>query len=188
MIHFDDDVKLIGDDFKDKASTLVVYTPAVAKNHTELSFFLDNGFDVKKRAAVLGVLTRQYFTIAVAGTHGKTTTSSIVAHILHESGVNTMAFVGGILQNYNSNLILNDPDGKAPIVVVEADEFDRSFMQLSPNISIVTTVDPDHLDIYDSAEELTKTFEDFVQKLPEDGQLIFNKESCSIKLSNLWSR
>lgn len=184
-IHFEDDVNLIGDGFKDKKSTLVVYTPAVPKNHTELNFFLTNDFDVKKRAAVLGILTRQYFTIAVAGTHGKTTTSSMVAHILHESGVNTMAFVGGILQNYNSNLILNDPNGKAPIVVVEADEFDRSFMQLSPNISIVTTVDPDHLDIYDSAEEFNKTFEDFVQKLPVDGELIYNKGTCKINLTNL---
>ncbi len=184
-IHFEDDVNLIGDGFKDKKSTLVVYTPAVPKNHTELNFFLTNDFDVKKRAAVLGILTRQYFTIAVAGTHGKTTTSSMVAHILHESGVNTMAFVGGILQNYNSNLILNDPNGKAPIVVVEADEFDRSFMQLSPNIAIVTTVDPDHLDIYDSAEEFNKTFEDFVQKLPVDGELIYNKETCKINLTNL---
>lgn len=184
-IHFDDDINLIGDEFKDKASTLVVYTPAVPKNHTELNFFFDNEFDVKKRAAVLGILTRQYFTVAVAGTHGKTTTSSMVAHILHESGVNTMAFVGGILQNYNSNLILNDPKGDAPVVVVEADEFDRSFMQLSPNISIVTTVDPDHLDIYDTADEFNKTFEDFVQKLPADGDLIYNKEACNINLSNV---
>ena len=121
-IHFEDDVNLIGDEYKDKTSTLVVYTPAVPKNHSELNFFFDNGFDVKKRAAVLGVLTRQYFTVAVAGTHGKTTTSSMVAHILHESGVNTMAYVGGILQNYESNLILNDPNGDSPVVVVEADD------------------------------------------------------------------
>jgi len=184
-IHFEDDVNLIGDEYKDKTSTLVVYTPAVPKNHSELNFFFDNGFDVKKRAAVLGVLTRQYFTVAVAGTHGKTTTSSMVAHILHESGVNTMAFVGGILQNYESNLILNDPNGDSPVVVVEADEFDRSFMQLSPNISIVTTVDPDHLDIYDTADEFNKTFEDFVQKLPADGNLIYNKEACSIDMSSV---
>lgn len=184
-IHFDDDVNLITDVFKNKLQTLVVYTPAVPQNHAELNFFQSNGFQVKKRAEVLGLLTRQYFTIAVAGTHGKTTTSSMVAHILHHSGVNTMAFVGGISQNYNSNLILNDATKKDPIVVVEADEFDRSFLQLSPNLAIVTTVDPDHLDIYGDQADFEQTFREFVDKIPSDGSLVYNKEACTIALDGV---
>lgn len=186
-IHFEDNIDAIADVYKDKASTLVVYTPAIPKNHSELNFFFNEGFEVKKRAEVLGILTRQYFTIAVAGTHGKTTTSSMVAHILHHSGVNTMAFIGGILQNYNSNLILNDKDGDAPIVVVEADEFDRSFLQLSPNLAIVTTVDPDHLDIYGDQSDFEKTFSDFIDKVPAGGSLVYNKKACTINLDGIVS-
>ena len=184
-IHFSDDVHAISEKFKDKKSTLIVYTPAVPVGHSELQFFQKEGFQVKKRAEVLGLLTRQYFTIAVAGTHGKTTTSSMVAHILHHSGLNTMAFVGGISQNYGSNLILNDKTGASPIVVVEADEFDRSFLQLSPNLAIVTTVDPDHLDIYDNQADFEQTFRDFIDKIPADGSLVYNKKSCAINLEGV---
>ncbi len=184
-IHFKDDVNTISDNFKNSSTTLVVYTPAVDKNHSELNYFQNAGFTVKKRAEVLGLLTRKYFTIAVAGTHGKTTTSSMIAHVLHHSGVNTIAFVGGISQNYNSNLILNDKNEEAPIVVVEADEFDRSFLQLSPNIAIVTTVDPDHLDIYDDQADFEQTFRDFIDKIPEDGSLVYNKKECTISLKGV---
>ena len=185
VIHFDDNIDSIAETWKNKETTLVVYTPAVAANHSELNFFIQNGFNVKKRAEVLGMLTSQYFTIAVAGTHGKTTTSSMVAHILHHSGVNTMAFVGGISQNYNSNLILNDKNAENPIVVVEADEFDRSFLHLSPDIAIVTTVDPDHLDIYNDQEDLENTFKKFVDKVPAEGLVVYNKKSCSISLEEI---
>jgi len=184
-VHFEENVGAITLPFRDTKSTLVVYTPAVSDSHSELVFFQENGYQVKKRAEVLGLLTRQYFTIAVAGTHGKTTTSSMVAHILHHSGVNTMAFVGGISQNYNSNLILNKKEGNAPIVVVEADEFDRSFLQLSPNLAIVTTVDPDHLDIYKDQADFEQTFRDFIDKIPKDGSLIYNEKACTISLNGL---
>ncbi len=186
-IRFKDDVHAIPENYKDKKTTLVVYTPAVPVHHTELTYFKKAGFQVKKRAEVLGLLTRQYFTVAVAGTHGKTTTSSMVAHILHHSGVNTMAFVGGILQNYGSNLILNDKNGASPIVVVEADEFDRSFLQLSPDLAIVTTVDPDHLDIYGDQSDFEQTFRDFIDKIPEKGSLIYNKKACTVNLDGVVS-
>jgi UDP-N-acetylmuramate--alanine ligase len=185
VIHFEDDMNAVSGDFKNRETTLVVYTPAVSENHSELVFFQGNGFQVKKRAEVLGLLTRKYFTIAVAGTHGKTTTSSMVAHVLHHSGVNTMAFVGGISQNYNSNLILNDKNRESPIVVVEADEFDRSFLQLSPNLAIVTTVDPDHLDIYENQADFEQTFRDFIDKIPADGSLVYNKKACTISLDEI---
>ena len=184
-IRFEDDVNDIPDIFKEKTSTLVDYTPAISKNHSELNYFKINGFQVRKRAEVLGLLTREYFTIAVAGTHGKTTTSSMVAHILHHSGVNTMAFVGGISQNYNSNLILNDKEGDRPVVVVEADEFDRSFLQLSPDLAIVTTVDPDHLDIYSDQADFEQTFREFIDKVPKEGLLVYNKKACTISLDGV---
>lgn len=146
-IHFEDNVKLIPSAFKNKENTLVVYTPAIPKEHSELNFFLKNDFTVLKRSEVLGEITKNSTCLAVAGTHGKTTTSTILGHILKECNVNATSFLGGISENYNSNLIL----GGSEISVVEADEFDRSFLKLSPDIACITSMDADHLDIYGEA-------------------------------------
>jgi UDP-N-acetylmuramate--alanine ligase len=139
----------------------VVYTPAIPKNHNEFNYFLDNKFTILKRAEILGKITETTFCLAVAGTHGKTTTSSILGHIMTE--VKATSFLGGIAENYNSNLIL----GAAEISVVEADEFDRSFLQLSPNIACITSMDADHLDIYENSEALTETFIEFSNKVSD---------------------
>ena len=160
-IHFEDNVKRISDSFLNADETVVVYTPAIPKNHTELNYFLDNNFTVLKRAEILGKITASTFCLAVAGTHGKTTTSSILGHIMQQE--KATSFLGGIAENYNSNLILGDDK----ISVVEADEFDRSFMQLSPNIACITSMDADHLDIYGDAKELEKTFLDFSKKVSD---------------------
>ena len=160
-IHFEDNVKRISDSFLNADETVVVYTPAIPKNHTELNYFLDNKFTVLKRAEILGKITASTFCLAVAGTHGKTTTSSILGHIMQQE--KATSFLGGIAENYNSNLILGDDK----ISVVEADEFDRSFMQLSPNIACITSMDADHLDIYGDAKELEKTFLDFSKKVSD---------------------
>jgi UDP-N-acetylmuramate--alanine ligase len=160
-IHFEDNVKRISDSFLNADETMVVYTPAIPKNHTELNYFLDNKFTVLKRAEILGKITASTFCLAVAGTHGKTTTSSILGHIMQKE--KATSFLGGIAENYNSNLILGDDK----ISVVEADEFDRSFMQLSPNIACITSMDADHLDIYGDAKELEKTFLDFSKKVSD---------------------
>jgi UDP-N-acetylmuramate--alanine ligase len=159
QIHFKDNLKNIPISFLDKEKTLVVYTPAIQKNHTELNYFVDNDFTVLKRAEILGKITESTFCLAVAGTHGKTTTSSILGHIMAE--VKATSFLGGIAENYNSNLIL----GEDKISVVEADEFDRSFLQLSPNIACITSMDADHLDIYGEAEALNESFFAFSQKV-----------------------
>lgn len=156
-IHFNDDVKLINEQYFDKEKTLVVYTPAIPKDHLEYNYFKNNGYTVFKRSEVLGAITKNTFCFAVAGTHGKTTTSTILGHILHEANLNATSFLGGIAENYNSNLIL----GGDKISVVEADEFDRSFLRLSPNIACITSMDADHLDIYGEEEALTASFNDF---------------------------
>lgn len=166
-IHFEDNVGLIHDIFLNKSNTLVVYTPAVPKNHTELNYFNSNGFEVLKRSTVLGEITKQTFCLAVAGTHGKTTTTSILGHLLNACDVKVTAFLGGISENYNSNLILNGTD----VTVVEADEFDRSFLTLSPDYACITSMDADHLDIYGDASELIKSFEDFSKKIKPNGKL-----------------
>ena len=156
-IHFTDAIENIPLEFKDKNTTLVIYTPAIPKEHKELNYFLSTNFIVLKRAEILGLITKDTFCFAVAGTHGKTTTSSILGHILKQSNVNATAFLGGIASNYNSNLIL----GSDKISVVEADEYDRSFLKLSPNIACITATDADHLDIYGKKDALLKSFKDF---------------------------
>jgi UDP-N-acetylmuramate--alanine ligase len=160
-IHFEDNVKRISDSFLNADETMVVYTPAISKNHRELNYFLDNKYTVLKRAEILGKITANTFCLSVAGTHGKTTTSAILGHIMQQE--KATSFLGGIAENYNSNLILGDDK----ISVVEADEFDRSFMQLSPNIACITSMDADHLDIYGDAKELEKTFLDFSKKVSD---------------------
>ena len=167
-IHFEDSIALIDERFKNTENTLVVITPAVPKNHTEWNFFLDNGFTVKKRAEVLGIITKDTFCFAVAGTHGKTTTSSILGHILYESGVDVTAFLGGIVEGYDSNLI---GTGKT-VTVVEADEFDRSFLHLHPNLSCITSMDADHLDIYGDVAAIEASFKEFANKVPSDNLFI----------------
>ncbi|SEQ04551.1 UDP-N-acetylmuramate--L-alanine ligase [Hyunsoonleella jejuensis] len=166
-IHFKDDVLNIGKTFKDRDATLVVYTPAIPKAHLELNYFISHGFSVMKRSQVLGIITENTFCLAVAGTHGKTTTTSILGHLLYQSDVKLTAFLGGISENYNSNLILNGDE----VSVVEADEFDRSFLTLSPNLACITSMDADHLDIYGDASELIKSFKDFSKKIKPNGKL-----------------
>ena len=160
-IHFEDAIKNIPISFLDKEQTLVVYTPAVPKKHSELNYFFDNDFTVLKRAEVLGEITKTTFCLAVAGTHGKTTTSSVLGHIMAQE--KATSFLGGIAENYNSNLIL----GEDKISVVEADEFDRSFLQLSPNIACVTSMDADHLDIYGAPEALKESFLEFTNQVSD---------------------
>lgn len=162
-IHFEDALDLIPAIFKNNQSTLVVYTPAIPKNHVELTYFLNHDFIVLKRSEVLGEITKNTLCFAVAGTHGKTTTSTILGHILKVAGVNATSFLGGISENYNSNLIL----GGGKISVVEADEFDRSFLQLSPSIACITSMDTDHLDIYGNHAALEASFKDFASKVSD---------------------
>jgi len=167
-IHFEDAIDLIPEAFKVKANTLVVYTPAVPDTHNELQFFIQAGFEVKKRSEVLGIITKDTFCFAVAGTHGKTTTSSILAHLLKETQTPLTAFLGGISEDFNSNFVLEG----TTYSVVEADEYDRSFLQLSPDVACVTSMDADHLDIYGSDDEIKKSFQEFAQKLKPNGKLL----------------
>lgn len=169
-IHFTDDCNLIQSQYKNQENTLVVYTPAIPKNHTELNYFNSNDFVVKKRAEVLGIITKDTFCFAVAGTHGKTTTSSILGHILYESGEDVTAFLGGIVENYQSNLI---GSGKT-LTVVEADEFDRSFLHLHPNLACVTSMDADHLDIYGDEQHVVDSFNEFAHKVSPNELFINN--------------
>jgi UDP-N-acetylmuramate--alanine ligase len=171
-IHYQDGVENIEEIYRERESTLIVYTPAIPASHQELSYFFGNDFTVMKRSEVLGVITRDHFTIAVAGTHGKTTTSSMVAHILNGSQKGCSAFVGGIMTNYDSNLIIG---GKDAPVVVEADEFDRSFMRLHPDFTVVTSIDPDHLDIYGDTETIQKSYVDFMQLTDKDGNILLHE-------------
>jgi UDP-N-acetylmuramate--alanine ligase len=176
QIHFEDGVEHIELSFLNPETTLVVYTPAIPKNHSELQYFIDNGFHVLKRSQILGLITENTFCLAVAGTHGKTTTTSILGHLMKECNVPLTAFLGGISENYNSNLILNGTE----VSVVEADEFDRSFLTLSPNIACITSMDADHLDIYGNAEALKESFIDFSKRVKEGGKL-FVKNGLPIK-------
>ena len=162
-IHFKDSLDLIPLEFKQKKGTLIIYTPAVSLNHSELNYFLTNDFNVVKRSEILGEITKNSICLAVAGTHGKTTTSTILGHILSEANVNATSFLGGISENYNSNLIF----GGTEVTVVEADEFDRSFLKLSPNIACITSMDADHLDIYGNHSELEKSFSEFADKVSD---------------------
>ena len=166
-VHFDDTIESIPVEFRDKENTLVVYTPAVPKNHVGFNYYKQGSFELYKRAQVLGSITKESFCFTVAGTHGKTTTSSILAHILRETGTPVTAFLGGISENFNSNFIIDGPE----YTVVEADEFDRSFLQLSPDIACITSMDADHLDIYGSKEELHKSFIEFTKKIKKGGKL-----------------
>ena len=169
-IHFEDKISLIPADYYVE-NTLVIITPAVPVSHSEWNYFLERDYVVKKRAEVLGIITKDTFCFAVAGTHGKTTTSSILGHILYESGADVTAFLGGIVENYNSNLIGN---GKT-VTVVEADEFDRSFLHLYPDIACVTSMDADHLDVYGDKSAIEDSFREFADKVENKNNLFVPK-------------
>lgn len=170
-LHYEDNVDLIAPCFKDKASTLVVYTPAIPSNHSELRFYQDGGYELHKRAQVLGTLSRALKALCVAGTHGKTTTTTMAAHLLHESHVGCNAFLGGISKNYGTNYLFSQT---SPYVVVEADEFDRSFHQLTPWATVITATDADHLDIYGTAEAYVESFNHYSSLVQEGGVLILH--------------
>lgn len=173
-VNFEDEVSAIPADFIENPDlTLVIYTPAVPVKHKQILYLRDNNFLILKRSQVLGMLTKNLRTVGVAGTHGKTTTSSLVAHILHQAEVNSTAFLGGITQNYGTNLLLNKPTDNLEevICVVEADEFDRSFLTLFPEIAIVTSTDADHLDIYGEHEAVLASFKEYVSQIDDDGAL-----------------
>ncbi len=171
MIHYTDDVQLIPEACRNAADTLVIYTPAIPAEHTELQYFLQHGFEVQKRAQVLGTLTESLKGLCVAGTHGKTTTSCMAAHLLHESPVDCNAFLGGITKNYGTNYILSK---KSPYVVIEADEFDRSFHWLRPFASVITSTDADHLDIYGTEEAYLESFNHYSSLIQPGGYLIMH--------------
>ena len=172
LIHYDEDINKIPEACKDAKNTLVIYTPAIPANHKELVFFQENGFTIEKRAQVLGTLTRTHKGLCVAGTHGKTTTSTMCAHIMHQSHIDCNAFLGGISKNYGTNYILSD---KSDYVVIEADEFDRSFHWLRPWMSVITATDPDHLDIYGTKEAYLESFRHYTELIQIGGALIIHK-------------
>ena len=171
VIHYEDSVELIPEQCKQRDSCLVIYTPAIPATHTEYNFFKDNGFDIQKRAQVLGTLTKSLRGLCVAGTHGKTTTSSITAHILHQSHVDCNAFLGGITKNYGTNYILSS---ESPYVVIEADEYDRSFHWLTPWASVITSTDSDHLDIYGTEEAYLESFRKYTGLIQPGGFLVLH--------------
>lgn len=170
-ISFVDDTSGLGGDWADKENILVIYTPAIPKDSRILNFFRDGGYALKKRSQVLGIISRGMFTIAVAGTHGKTTTSTLVAHLLKHTGYDCTAFLGGISSNYNTNVLFGDNN----VMVVEADEYDRSFLTLHPDIAIVTSMDADHLDIYGTDDQVKESFRLFASQLKDGGKLIHKK-------------
>ena len=170
-IHYEENVEDIDSCFKQKDSTLIVYTPAIPAEHKEMVYFRERGFEIQKRAQVLGFLTQSHKGLCVAGTHGKTTTSTMAAHLLHQSKVDCNAFLGGISKNYGTNYILSDSD----YVVIEADEFDRSFHWLRPYMTVITATDPDHLDIYGTKEAYLESFRHYTTLIQPGGALIIHK-------------
>ncbi|MBC8343555.1 MAG: UDP-N-acetylmuramate--L-alanine ligase [Bacteroidetes bacterium] len=180
-IHYSDDVDLIPATFLEKQkSRLVVFTPAIPAEHKELNYFKEKGYTVCKRAEILGLISQNKFTIAVAGTHGKTTTAWMIAHLLKSCKIDCYALLGGISSNYHTNY-LSAEDPACNLMVVEADEFDRSFLSLKPNIAIITSIDPDHLDIYGNYSELLKGFQEFSNGIKPNGKLI--KSDTAIKIN-----
>jgi UDP-N-acetylmuramate--alanine ligase len=172
-IHYEENVALIADVFRDKENTLVVYTPAVPADHAELAYFRDGGFEIMKRAQVLGLITRDSVALCVAGTHGKTTTSTMTAHLFYQSEIGCTAFLGGIAKNYDSNYLSGHG---SMFTIIEADEFDRSFHQLTPFMSVITAVDPDHLDIYGTEEAYLESFAYYTSLIRVGGALIMHAD------------
>ena len=172
-IHYADEPEEIPADFRHAGHTLVVYTPAIPADHREMAFFREGGYEMQKRAQLLGTLTRMHRGLCVAGTHGKTTTSAMTAHLLHESGVGCNAFLGGIAKNYDTNFLLS---ATSEYVVIEADEFDRSFHHLRPFATVITSADPDHLDIYGTAEAYRESFEHYTSLIAPGGCLVMHSD------------
>lgn len=172
LIHYEENVDDIPHACRRADSCLVVYTPAIPADHQEMEYFRENGFEIQKRAQVLGTLTRQHKGLCVAGTHGKTTTSTMCAHIMHQSHLDCNAFLGGISKNYGTNYILSNSD----YVVIEADEFDRSFHWLSPYMTVITSTDPDHLDIYGTKEAYLESFRHYTELIQPKGALIIHRD------------
>lgn len=172
ILHFEENTELVPEACKDPLSTLVIYTPAIPADHKEWELFRNNGFTIKKRAEVLGLITKDKLGVCAAGTHGKTTTSTMTAHLMKQSHVDCNAFLGGISKNYKSNLILAD---NSDYVVIEADEYDRSFLHLEPYVAAITSADPDHLDIYGNKENYLEAFAQFTEKIREDGFLVIHE-------------
>ncbi|MBQ8702183.1 MAG: UDP-N-acetylmuramate--L-alanine ligase [Prevotella sp.] len=172
LIHYEENVELIPQACRNVAQTLVIYTPAIPESHAEMVFFRQNGFEVEKRAQVLGLLTKAHKGLCFAGTHGKTTTSTMCAHIMHQSIIDCNAFLGGISKNYGTNYILSN---RSDYVVIEADEFDRSFHWLSPWMTVITSTDPDHLDIYGTKEAYLESFRHYTTLIQPGGALIIHK-------------
>lgn len=177
-IHFEDNIDGVDEAFKNPQETIVCYTPAIPKNHGELCYFQQNGFQVMKRSQLLGIITREKRGLCISGTHGKTTTSSMVAHMLKQSHVDCNAFLGGILKPYESNLMLSD---KSDLTVIEADEFDRSFHTLSPYMAVITSCDPDHLDIYGTEEAYRDSFAHFTS-LVRPGGLLLKRKGIKVEM------
>ena len=176
IINYEDSKANIPNNFLNKEETLVVYTPAISKSNKQFVFFQQSSFKILKRSEILGILSKNKFCIAVAGTHGKTTTASILSHILLENNIKFTSFIGGISENYNTNFIQNGDE----IILVEADEFDRSFLTLYPDIACITSIDPDHLDVYFNEQSLYDSFTDFTNNIKNEGILLVN-EKISIK-------
>ena len=174
-IHYEDTLEAIpGKVLQSRENVLVVYTPAIPKNHIGFNYLQQEGYDIQKRSQVLGMLTQDKFTVAVAGTHGKTTTSTMIAHLLHEAGMPCDAFLGGLSNNLNSNLLVSEERDKS-IMVVEADEYDRSFLTLHPNIAVITAADADHLDIYGHQDALSQSFKEFINQMVDGGTLVLKQ-------------
>lgn len=185
-IHYDDDIRNIpGEVMVGKDTTLVVYTPAIPKDHKEHAYLKEQGYTIMKRSEVLGLITKSYKTIGVAGTHGKTTTSSMVAHILKTAKKDMVAFLGGITANYESNLVMEGAVNAETTVVVEADEFDRSFLRLFPEIAVVTNADADHLDIYGDHDSLVTSFRDYIKQIKKGGSLIIHESIADLLASDV---
>lgn len=180
IIHYDDAIDAIPKSHKHR-DTLIIYTPAVPESHEELNYFRANEYEVLKRSQVLGLITAGSYTIGVAGTHGKTTTSTIIAHLLDSANYKCDAFLGGISSNFKSNFVFSN---QSKATVIEADEYDRSFLTLSPNIAVVTSTDADHLDIYTAHNSLLTSFQDYVNKLPKGGLLVL-KKGLDLKFDNI---
>lgn len=176
-IHYEDSVAEIPETFLDKNNTIVIYTPAIPPDHGELTYFLKNEFKVFKRSEILGAITEQYDSICVAGTHGKTTVTTMITWLLHKSSIPCISFMGGISKNFNDNFLFNE---NPQFVIAEADEFDRSFLKLHPNIAVITSVDSDHLDVYKNYTAIKESFLSFVKLLPENGKLIIKYDALHI--------
>ena len=175
-IHYEDAIENIPTNvLNSKKEVLVVFTPAIPQNHHEYNFLIENDFSILKRSEVLGLITRDLYSVAVAGTHGKTTTSSMIAHILKTAGKSSVSLMGGILQGYESNLILEGTQNSETIAVLEADEYDRSFLRLTPDIAVVTSADADHLDIYGKYDEMKSSFSEFIARVKPEGHVYINE-------------